>query len=50
MAIVLRDDFDVARVRRAARQSKDANQVRRPLALATIYDGRAGARRLRSAR
>ncbi len=39
MAIVLRDDFDAAQVRRAARESKDANQVRRLLALAAIYDG-----------
>jgi transposase len=39
MAIVLRDDFDAAQVRRAARESKDANQVRRLLALSAIYDG-----------
>jgi transposase len=39
MAIALRDDFDAARVRRTARESKDANQVRRLLALAAIYDG-----------
>src|SRR5271156_5289115 len=39
MAIELRDDFDAAQVRRAARESKDANQVRRLLALAAIYDG-----------
>jgi transposase len=39
MAIALRDDFDAGRVRRAARESKDAHQVRRLLALAAIYDG-----------
>ena len=39
MAIALRGDFDAAQVRRAARASKDANQVRRLLALAAIYDG-----------
>jgi transposase len=39
MAIGLRGDFDAAQVRRAARESKDANQVRRLLALAAIYDG-----------
>jgi transposase len=37
MAIALRPDFDAARVRRAARDSSDANQVRRLLALAAIY-------------
>ena len=37
MAIVLRADFDAARVRRAAHESKDAKQVRRLLALAAIY-------------
>jgi transposase len=42
-AVVLRDDFDGAGVRRLARLSGDANQVRRLLALAVIYDG--GARR-----
>ena len=39
MAIPLRSDFDAARVRLAARESEDANQVRRLLALAAIYDG-----------
>jgi transposase len=39
MPILLRPDFDAARVRHAARASKDANQVRRLLALAAIYDG-----------
>ena len=39
MAIAVRGDFDAAQVRRAARESRDANQVRRLLALAAIYDG-----------
>jgi len=39
----LRDDFDAAKLRRLARVSEDANQGRRPLALAQIYDG--GSRR-----
>src|SRR5208282_6603327 len=39
MPIPLRSDFDAAQVRRAARESKDANQVRRLLALAAIYEG-----------
>jgi uncharacterized protein with PhoU and TrkA domain len=34
----LRLDFDAAGVRLAARQSKDAGQVHRFLALAAIYD------------
>lgn len=38
-AVVLRDDFDGASLRRLARLSGDANQVRRLLALAVIYDG-----------
>src|SRR3546814_18078321 len=38
-AIVLRDDFDGAALRRLARGSKSANQARRLLALAEIYDG-----------
>ena len=42
-AVVLRDDFDGAGLRRLARLSGDANQVRRLLALTVIYDG--GARR-----
>ena len=40
LAVALRDDFTAARVRALARSSGDANQVRRLLALATIYDGR----------
>jgi len=39
MPIPMRSDYDAARVRIAARESKNANQVRRLLALASIYDG-----------
>jgi len=39
MPILLRVDFDAARLRLGARQSEDADQVRRLLALAAIYDG-----------
>jgi len=39
MAIALRTDFDATRLRAIARQSKDAAQTRRLLALAAIYDG-----------
>ena len=39
MPIPLRSDYDAARVRTVARESKNANQVRRLLALAAIYDG-----------
>jgi hypothetical protein len=35
----LRDDFDGTALRRLARKSKSANQARRLLALAEIYDG-----------
>jgi transposase len=38
-AIGLRDDFDGPALRRLARLSKSANQARRLLALAQIYDG-----------
>ena len=38
-AIGLREDFDGAALRRLARASKSANQARRLLALAEIYDG-----------
>lgn len=38
-AVALRDDFTAARVRALARSSRDANQVRRLLALAMIYEG-----------
>ena len=39
MTVALRPDFDAARLGRAARESGDAAQVRRLLALAAIYDG-----------
>ena len=39
MALPLRDDFDAARVRAAAKRSKDGPQARRLLALAAIYEG-----------
>ena len=39
-AIGLRDDFNAASLRRLARTTKSANQSRRLLALAEIYDGR----------
>lgn len=38
-AIALRADFDAAGLRRLARQSRDAAQSRRLLALSAIYDG-----------
>jgi transposase len=37
--IPLRPDYDAAGLRRIARESDDADQVRRLLALAAIYDG-----------
>jgi transposase len=37
--LALRSDFTAADLRRHARQSRDANQARRLLALATIYEG-----------
>jgi transposase len=37
--IGLRDDFDAVGLRRLARTTKSANQGRRLLALAEIYDG-----------
>ncbi len=39
MPISLRTDYDAAWLRLAARESKDAGQTRRLLALAAIYDG-----------
>ena len=39
MPIPLCADYDAARLRQAARESKDAGQTRRLLALAAIYDG-----------
>jgi putative transposase len=38
-AMVLRSDFTGLDLRRLARRTQDANQARRLLALATIYDG-----------
>ena len=38
-AIGLREDFDGAALRRLARTTKSANQARRLLALAQVYDG-----------
>ncbi len=38
MPIGLRRNYDAAQRRRIARESEDANQVRRVLALAAIYD------------
>ncbi|TVZ60484.1 hypothetical protein FBZ81_104478 [Azospirillum brasilense] len=37
--VPLRSDYDAAALRRLARSSHDPGQVRRLLALATIYDG-----------
>src|SRR4051794_41952360 len=42
-AVPVRADHDAAQLRALARQSEDADQTRRLLALAVIYDG--GARR-----
>jgi putative transposase len=39
MPIPLRPDYDAAALRRLGRESEDANQVRRLLAIAAIYDG-----------
>ena len=39
MPIPLSADYDAARLRASARESKDAGQTRRLLALAAIYDG-----------
>src|ERR1700760_3959524 len=39
MPLALRADCDASRLRQAARDSDDADQVRRLLALAAIYDG-----------
>jgi transposase len=39
MPIPLSADYDAARLRSAARSSKDANQTRRLLTLAAMYDG-----------
>ena len=37
--VPLRSDYDSARLRGLARQSRDPDQTRRLLALASIYDG-----------
>jgi hypothetical protein len=39
MAVLLRGDFDAARLRGLGRKTKDGPQARRLLALAAIYDG-----------
>ena len=39
-AIKLRDDYDAAQTRRLAARAKNADQARRLLALAAIYEGR----------
>ena len=39
MPIPLREDFDAAALRAIARDSRDAGQTRRLLALAGVYDG-----------
>ena len=38
-AIALREDYDAGLVRELAKRSDDADQVRRLLALAAVYDG-----------
>ena len=38
-SIVLRDDFDAGSVRRLAREAREADQARRLLAIAAVYDG-----------
>ena len=38
-AIALREDYDAGLVRELAKRSDDADQVRRLLALAVVYDG-----------
>jgi hypothetical protein len=38
-AIALRTDYDSRRLRELAKHSADADQVRRLLALAVVYDG-----------
>lgn len=37
--IAFRDDFDASQLRAVAKQTRDARQSRRLLALAEIYDG-----------
>ena len=43
LAVRLREDYDARQLRALAKASRDANQTRRLLALAAIYEG--GARR-----
>lgn len=38
-AVPVRQDYDAGKLRSLARQSRDANQCRRLLAVASIYDG-----------
>ena len=38
-AIALREDYDAVLLRELAKRSDDADQVRRLLALAVVYDG-----------
>jgi transposase len=38
-SVVLRGDFDAAAVRRLAREARDADQARRLLAIAAVYEG-----------
>ena len=38
-SVVLRDDFDAVSVRWLAREARDADQARRLLAIAAVYDG-----------
>src|SRR6201997_301135 len=40
LAVRLREDYDARQLRALAKASRDANQTRRLLALAAIYDGR----------
>ena len=42
-AVELRADLDAASVRAAARSVRDADQVRRLLAVAAVYEGKDGA-------
>ena len=47
--VQLREDYNAPDLRALAKASRDANQTRRLLALAAIYDGASAARRPRSA-
>ena len=48
-AIALRSDYGATELRRLAKASKDADQTRRLLALAAVYDGARGGKLRRSA-